>query len=446
LYMNTNTTNTNTTNTDHCGASAKPRFQRAERRQIEWRPLSLDQMLPAAHPARQVWAYVESLDLSELYRQIRAVEGHVGRDPIDPKILVALWLFATVDGVGRARRLNRLCTEHFAYLWLCGGVSVNYHTLSDFRVQHVEILDRLLTQSVATLLHQGLIALNRVAQDGMRVRASAGSSSFRRRPSLEECLIEAEAHLEDLKREAEQDAAAEDRRVKAAQERTVRERVERVQAALDELSEVEQKMEHREKGSSEKARASTTDPEARNMKMPDGGFRPAYNVQFATTTETLVIVGVDVTNSGGDGGQMTPMVNQIQEHYGTQPEEYLVDGGFSTLDDIERLESSQTKVYAPVKNEEQKRKKGDDPFARRKGDSDEVAAWRERMGTESAKKIYKQRSATAEFPNAGCRNRGLMQFVVRGLTKTKAVSLWHALAHNFQRTLSLRAAAGLELV
>ena len=446
--MNTNTTNTNTntTNTDHCGASAKPRFQRAERRQIEWRPLSLDQMLPVDHTARLVWAYVESLDLSELYRRIRAVEGHVGRDPIDPKILVALCLFATIDGVGSARRLDRLCTEHFAYLWLCGGVSVNYHTLSDFRVQHVEILDRLLTQSVATLLHQGLIALNRVAQDGMRVRASAGSSSFRRRPSLEECLIEAEAHLEDLKREAEQDAAAEDRRVKAAQERAVRERVERVQAALDELSEVEQKMEHREKGSSEKARASTTDPEARNMKMPDGGFRPAYNVQFATTTETLVIVGVDVTNSGGDGGQMTPMVNQIQEHYGTQPEEYLVDGGFSTLDDIERLESSQTKVYAPVKNEEQKRKKGDDPFARRKGDSDEVAAWRERMGTESAKKIYKQRSATAEFPNAGCRNRGLMQFVVRGLTKTKAVSLWHALAHNFQRTLSLRAAAGLELV
>ena len=180
-------------NTDHCGASAKPRFQRAERRQIEWRPLSLDQMLPAEHSARQVWASVESLDLSELYRRIRAVEGHVGRDPIDPKILVALWLFATIDGVGSARRLDRLCTEHFAYLWLCGGVSVNYHTLSDFRVQHVEILDRLLTQSVATLLHQGLIALNRVAQDGMRVRASAGSSSFRRRPSLEECLIEAEA-------------------------------------------------------------------------------------------------------------------------------------------------------------------------------------------------------------------------------------------------------------
>ncbi|MCH7687938.1 MAG: transposase, partial [Planctomycetes bacterium] len=185
--------NTNTTYTDHREASPKPRFQRAERRQIAWRPLSLDHMIPAEHTARLVWAYVESLDLSELYRQIQAVEGHVGRDPIDPKILVALWLFATTDGVGSARRLNRLCTEHFAYLWLCGDVSVNYHTLSDFRVQHVEFLDRLLTQSVATLLHQGLIALNRVAQDGMRVRASAGSSSFRRRPSLQDCPKEAEA-------------------------------------------------------------------------------------------------------------------------------------------------------------------------------------------------------------------------------------------------------------
>ena len=438
--------NTNTPNTDHGGASAKPRFQRVERRQIEWRPLSLDQMLPAEHTARQVWAYVESLDLSELYRQIQAVEGHVGRDPIDPKILVALWLYATIDGVGSARRLDRLCTEHFAYLWLCGDVSVNYHTLSDFRVQHVEFLDRLLTQSVATLLHQGLIELNRVAQDGMRVRASAGSSSFRRRPSLQDCLKEAEAHRDALQRELQEEGGAEDRRVQAAQERAVRERVERVQAALDELPEVEQKMEQRKKGSSETARASTTDAEARNMKMPDGGFRPAYNVQFATTTETLVIVGADVTNSGGDGGQMTPMVNQIQERYKTQPEEYLVDGGFSTLEDIETLESSGTTVYAPVKNEEKKREKGNDPFARRKGDSDEVAAWRKRMGTESAKQIYKQRSATAEFPNAGCRNRGLMQFVVRGLRKTKAVSVWHALAHNFQRTLSLRAAAGLELV
>ncbi len=427
-------------------ASAKPRFQRAERRQIEWRPLSLDQMLPDDHPARLVWAYVESLDLSELYQAIRAIEGHVGRDPIDPKILVALWLYATIDGVGSARRLARLCTEHIAYQWLCGGVSVNYHTLSDFRVGHVEFLDRLLTQSVSTLLHQGLIALNRVAQDGMRVRASAGSGSFRRRPTLEECLQEAESQLAALKQESEQDPSAEDRRHQSARKRAARERVEKLRQALDEVAEVEQKMERREKGSGCKARASKTDPEARRMKMGDGGFRPAYNVQFATTTDTLVIVGADVTNAGSDGGLMSPMVDQIEERHGTRPDEYLADGGFSTLKDIEALESSGTQVYAPVKDEEKKRKKGEDPFGRRHGDSDEVAAWRRRMGTESAKRIYKQRAATAEFPNAGCRNRGLLRFLVRGRPKAKAVSLWQALAHNFQRTLSLRAAAGLDMV
>lgn len=443
-----NTISPTTDNQDPpAGAGGKPRFQRAERRQIEWRPLSLDRLLPDEHAARLVWAYVESLDLSAWYARIQAVEGHVGRAPIDPRILLALWLYATVDAVSSARRLDRLCQEHLAYLWLCGGVSVNYHTLSDFRVEHVEFLDQLLTQSVAALLHQGLISLNREAQDGMRVRASAGASSFRRQPTLEECLREAEEQLAALKREAEhEDGGAESRRQQAARQRAAEERAQRIRQALDELPDIQEKMEHRKKSSSAKARASTTDPEARRMKMPDGGFRPAYNVQFTTTADSLVIVGVDVTNAGSDAGLMAPMVDQIEDRYDERPQEHLADGGFSTKEDIELLEASGTTVYTPIKEEEQKRNKGEDPFARRKGDSDAVAAWRERMGTEAAQKIYKQRSATAEFPNAGCRNRGLHQFLVRGLRKTKAVALWHALTHNFHRTLALRAAAEIALV
>lgn len=413
---------------------------------MEMRVLALEQLLPPEHMARVVWKFVEQLDLSELYGEIRAVEGHVGRDPIDPKILVALWLYATIDGVGSARRLDRLCEEHLAYQWLCGGVSVNYHSLSDFRVGHDQLLSRLLTGSVATLLHQGLIELTRVAQDGMRVRASAGSSSFRRRSRLQECLREAEAHLQALKQEAEDGGGAEDRRVQAAQERAARERTERIQSALDELAQVEEKKEQRKKGSGDQARASTTDPEARRMKMADGGVWPAYNVQFATTTETLVIVGADVVNVGSDNGQLAPMADQLESRYGIRAAVHLADGGFSTLQDIQRLESLGTQVYAPVKDEERQRSKGVNPFARRKGDSDEIAAWRERMGTLEGQQIYRQRAATAEFPNAGCRNRGLRQLVVRGLRKVKAICLWHALAHNFQRTLALRAAAGLALV
>lgn len=254
--------------------TGRARFQRAQRLQIEWRPLSLDQMLAEDHPARLVWAYIESLDLSELYATIRAVQGSSGRDPIDPKILLALWLMATVEGIGSARRLERLCQEQTPYQWLCGGVSVNHHTLSDFRVLRGEFLDHLLTQSVAVLLHQGLIAWTRLAQDGMRVRASAGAGSFRRKPTLEKCPEEAERHLEQFKREAEEDASAEERRVKAAKERAAKERKDRLKKALEEREKLVPKLERRKKGSGENARASRTDPEARTMKRARAVFAP----------------------------------------------------------------------------------------------------------------------------------------------------------------------------
>ena len=156
-----------------------------------------------------VWDYTNGLDLSSLYNLIKSVEGNPGRPPIDPKILMALWLYATIDGVGSARQLDELCRCHSAYQWICGDVSVNYHTLSDFRTDHGELLDQLLTQSVAVLLAEGLVDLNRVAQDGMRVRASAGAASFRRRPTLEEALAEAEAQVQALGAELEEDPAAE---------------------------------------------------------------------------------------------------------------------------------------------------------------------------------------------------------------------------------------------
>jgi len=418
-----------------------PRFQRAERLQVEMQFLALDQMLPYDHQARVIWQFVDSLNLSGFYDLIQAREGHVGRNPIDPKILLALWLLATTEGVGSARKLSDLCTRDMAYLWLCGGVGVNHHRLSDFRTAHVELLDQLLTDSVATLLHQELISLNRVAQDGMRVRANAGSSSFRRRATLEKCRQEASEQIAALQEEQATDPAKADRRTTAARQRATRDRAERIDQALNELTHLEEKKERREKGSGEKARISTTDPEARSMKMACGGFRPAYNVEFATTGESRVIVGVDVINSGSDGGQMSPMVGQIVKRYGVRPREYLADGGFSTIDDIQLLEQAGTQVYAPVKDQEKKRSAGIDPFARRKCDSDEVAAWRQRMGTDEAQTIYCERASTAEFPNAVCRNRGLQQFFVRGLNKVKAVALWHALAFNLTRTTSLQTAA-----
>jgi transposase len=428
------TVSMNTTPPDHL---ARPRFQRAERSQVKMQCFALDQMLRADHSARSIWQFVESLDLSPLYAEIKAVKGHVGRPPADPKIPMALWLLATTEGIGSARKLAELCTRDLAYMWICGDVGVNHHLLSDFRTEHVEFLDQLLTDSVATLLHQDLITLETVSQDGMRVRAHAGSSSFRRRKTLKTCLQEARKQIDTLREENEADSSGCDRRTTAAQKRVARERKERVEKALDELVEVEGKMERRKKGSSETARASTTDPEARRMKMACGGFRPAYNVEFATTNNTRVIVGAYVTNSGSDGGQMSPMIEQIEARFGQRPREYLVDGGFSTLDDIERVEKGGSKVYAPIKDEEKKRLHGQDPFSRRKRDSDEIANWRKRMGTQEARAKYSERASTAEYPNAVCRNRGLQQFLLRGLRKVRAVTLWYALAYNFTRMQAL---------
>ena len=426
------------------GPPAKPRVQRAQRDQMEWLPMALDDLIPREHEARSVWEFAGKMNLLPLYERIAAVEGRPGRDPIDPKILMALWLYATIEGIGSARKLDELCRHHHVYRWVCGGVSVNYHTLADFRTQHVELLNQLLTDSVASLLSAGLIELKRVAQDGMRVRASAGSSSFRRRPTLEECYAEAQEQVEALRAELEEaDPGASNRRQQAARQRAVREKAERLERALEEMTKLEAQKESREKGSKEKARTSTTDPEVRKMKMADGGFRPAYNIQFSTTTDTQVIVGAEVTNSGSDGGQMAPMNGQIHERYGKSPEETIVDGGFSTLKDVETLTTSEhgTTVYAPVKDEDKKRKKGEDPFAPRSGDSAAVAAWRQRMGTAEAKEIYKERAATAECINAIARNRNLWFIRVRGLVKARAVALWYALAHNLRRAVALRAEA-----
>jgi hypothetical protein len=279
---------------------------------------------------------------------------------------------------------------------------------------------------------QGLVELNRVAQDGMRVRASAGASSFRRKPTLEECHRQAQEQVERLQRESrEEDGGAGSRREQAARERAVRERQERVEEALRQMPALEAKKKPEDRG---KARVSTTDPDARVMKMGDGGYRPAFNVQFATDTATQVIAGVEVTNAGSDQGQMSLMVEQIQEHHGHLPQEVLVDGGFAKQEDIEKVERLGVTVYAPVQKPKDVTR---DPHQPREGDSEIIGEWRKRMGTAAAQEIYKERASTAECVNAQCRNRGLHQFMVRGLGKVRSVALLYALAHNCMRWAAL---------
>jgi len=402
------------------------------RAQLELRASDLESLLPEGHRARTVWAYVERADLSSIYSGIKALEGGSGRTPIAPEILFALWLYATVEGVGSARAIARLTQAHDAYRWICGGVQVNYHTLSDFRAEQEAPFDGLLTDSVATLLAAGAVKLKRVAQDGMRVRASAGASSFRRRGTLERCLAEAKAQVETLKQQSEDDPGALTRKQQAARERARREREERVEQALQRLSELE-KLKEKQGKKAEEARASTTDAEATVMKMADGGFRPAYNVQYATDTESQVIVGVEVVTVGSDMGQLVPMVEQVRARCGETPAQWLVDGGYPAHEQLDGV-AEHTEVYAPVPKPKDP---ATDPHAQKPGDSQAVAEWRRRMGTEEAKMIYQQRAATAECVNALARERGLIRLRVRGRRKVRGVLLLHALAHNLMRTFAL---------
>ncbi len=431
---------------------APARVLQPNRSQIELRPSDLESLLPEGHRARLVWGYVMQQNLDSLYAAVKAREGGAGRAAIAPEILFALWLYATIENVGNARELDRLTNVHDAYRWICGGVQVNYHTLSDFRVEHGAVLEEFLARNVAALTVTGVVKLKRVAQDGVRVRASAGAASFRREEKLNEHLTAARDHVRTLKQQLEADPGALSRKQTAARVRAAREREERIQAALKCLPEL-QEIKQRQGKKADTARASRTDAEATVMKMADGGFRPAYNTQFATDCGSQIIIGVDVVTIGSDMGQLEPMVEQVTARCGHTPDEWLVDGGYTKHEQIDAV-ADKTTLYAPVPEPKQPKKAdatGDtntdtepeaavapiDKHEPKASDSAAVSAWRVRMGTDDAKKIYKDRAATAECVNAQARNRGLVLLPVRGKAKVKCIALWYALAHNLVRMLSL---------
>jgi transposase len=407
------------------------RLRTVDRRQFVISTKCLNDLLPPEHEARLIWQYVCTLNLRPLLARIQAVKGGCGRNATDPRILIALWLYATVEGIGSARQLARLCECHDAFRWIAGGVSLNHHTLSDFRVRHEAFLDDLLTRSVAALLHQGLVDLNRVTQDGVRVRASAGSKTFRRHPALTNCLSEARQQIQKLKDER-QDPENDSDQSPSRREQSLEERERRLTQALEELERIEA---HRRKGPQQKpARCSSTDPQARIMKLACGGFRPAYNVQFATDQGSGVVVGVDAVNVGSDKGQMGPMYDQIERRYGRVPREYLADGDFQSGEDIDRLSARGTDVYLPLLEWKGWNLAPGDPGP---NDTPAMAEVRRRMASETGKQIYRTRASTSEWVNAQCRNRGLQQFVVRGLKKVRCIAYWHALAHNVLRMIGL---------
>ncbi|SHG87941.1 IS1182 family transposase [Bradyrhizobium erythrophlei] len=420
--------------------SGAPRLREPKRDQIELRAVDIESLIGEDHPVRVIWSYVEGLDLSELENRIKARGDRPGHPATSPRLLLALWLYATSEGVGSARALEGLCNSHDVYRWLCGGVSVNYHTLADFRVGCADLLDRLLAEHLAALIKTGLVDLDGLAQDGVRIRASAGASSFRRAATLDRHLSAAQAVVDQLKREVDTRSDASNQRIKAARERAARERLERVKAAQKALDEIERQRDEREqkRGNGKKPkepRASTTDTQARVMKMADGGFRPAYNVQVASVAGEQIVVAVDVSNSGSDRSLMRPMLERLRTRLGRFPAWHLADGGFCSGEDIEWAHGKGIEIYCPPVQS----KHGTDPYLPRRGDGPGVLAWRARMGSEAGKAQYKPRSI-CECIHARWRNWDLRQLTVRGFQKVRAVVLCYALTNNILQGHRLAAA------
>lgn len=408
----------------------KARVVEVNRAQVRLVPMDLEAMLAEDHAARAVWAFVERLDLGAFYERIRSKEGRAGRPATDPQILLALWIYATVDGVGSARKIARLCDYHLAYQWICGGVNVNHHSLSDFRNEAVDLLNGLLTQSVTILLSEGLVELKRVAQDGMKVRAWAGAASFRTRSKLEKLQQIARQQVETLAQEIDADPGAGNKREEAARKRAADDRAERLSRAIEQMADAERRKRSKNGKKKTEARTSSTDPNARVMKMADGGFRPAYNVHFASDTVSKVVVAVEVDNAGTDKHAMVPLAEQIETRYDIRPQEWLADGGCTALKNVTQMDARGCKVFAPLRQ----RRSGRKPTEILATDTAAVRQWRERMATDEAKAIYRERGATAELINAQCRAQGLMQFLVRGTKKVLGVALLHAITNNMRRS------------
>jgi len=404
-----------------------PRLRRPDRLQLRMDPLRLEDCLPVDHPARTVWRVVERLDLSAFYEPLKARGSDPGRAATDPRLLVALWLYAAIEGVGRGRELADLCQRHDAYRWLCGGVSVNYHTLNDFRVSQGPALDTLFTQVLTALIEREVVKVDRLSQDSKRVRASAGTSSYHRRESLQKQLDEVRRYVEELKSQADEELTAGQR---AARERAAREKEERVQQALAMIPELEQLQNNPRNSKKDRAkpvRVSTTEPEARKVKMPDGGVRPGYNIQVGSDPSSGAIVGVDVATSSADSNQSEPMRKQVESRSGCAVGEHLMDEGYVDMESIGRAEESGVKVYAPLPKS---RKTGEVVTASR-WDTPWTRRWRERMQQPEAQAIYKQRFPCSERVNAELTDRmGLYRMVVRGARKVRCVMVWMALAYN----------------
>jgi transposase len=483
------------------GQGSRPRVKPVDRSQLTWQMLDVERLIEPEHPARAIWELVGRLDLQGFYAPIVAVEGSAGRTPWDPRLLVSLWIYAYSRGISSAREIARRCTHEPAFQWLSGLGEINHHTLSDFRVDHAASLRELFVQVLGVLSSEGLVSLERVMHDGTRIKANAGADSFRREERLKEHLEAARKQVEAMGDPREE----EPKRKRAAQERALRERQQRLEEALKEVQKVRQTKRSQDK---EQARASQSDPQARIMKQSDGGFAPSYNVQLSTEASNRIIVGADVSQSGSDFVHLIGAVAQVEGNLGKKPKQVVVDGGFTSRENIMGMAEQGVDMIGslpaanPSSAGQQQQRGVSERFHLDKFSYDArqntyrcpmgasltpkgrefcpgvvwhkyvakaevcgacqfraeccpgnqhhgrsvlravlsaaVRQFAEKMQTETAKAIYRQRGAVAEFPNAWIKDKiGLKQFRLRGLLKVKLEVLWAALTYNIQQWIRL---------
>jgi len=468
------------------------------REQMCWRAVDVEQLIEADHRARVIWELVGQLDLTRFHEAIASTEEAGGRPAFAPQLLICLWVYALSQGIGSAREIERRCAWDPAFQWLTGLEVVNYHTLSDFRVQRKEEIDELFTHLLAVLSREGLVNLEQVTVDGTKIQAQASRQSFHREKTLQEHLTLAGQRVKELEDEANQEVGE---RISKAQQRARREKQERLEQALKELEQVkEQKRGRKQK---QEARASSSDAEARNMKQAAGGYAPSYNTEISSDTKHGIIVDVEVTQAGNDYAQLLPALERIEKRMQKKPQQMVVDGGFVSRENVKGIAEQGVDLLGPVPKDADKPNRGGPRFPlekfqyqagencylcpagkslsylgqqEKKGRTyykyralaqacrscplrsqccsanakygrsvvrrEESAAWiafRQKMATERAQAQYRIRGPVAEFRNCWIKTKlGLGKFHVRGLIRVQAEALWACLTHNLQQWMLVR--------
>jgi len=475
------------------------RLKPIDRRQCYWGAIDMEKLIAEDHPARGIWAMVNQLDLTPLEAKIKAIQGRAGQSSLDPRLLMALWIYGYSEGINSARELSRMCDYEPGCQWLTAMQSVNYHTLSDFRVDHKKELDRIFVQVLGLLSAEGLIEMKRITQDGTKVRAHAASHSFRREKRIREHLQFARQHVRVMGLPESEEFS---QRTMQARKRAALEKKQRLEHAIQELEQLQQACPESKK---EDIRVSETDPEARVMKQANGGFAPSYNVQLTTDAAKGIIVGVEVTQAGNDCDQLVPAIEEVEAKTGKRPEQVLVDGGYTMKNaNIEALDERGIDLFGPIvqhNSEASLKQRGIQPefypdqfrydattdtfrcpadkelkrtqtrhgdgrteyhyratitdcqscpfrdrccpknsprIVVRKEDSPAVHAFRAKMETEEAKDLYRMRAQVAEFPHAWIKEKlGLRRFRLRGRINVRVEAVWACLTYNIQQWMRL---------